>query len=352
MENCNCSDSFEESYHGCGCMTPLTPTVSPVRLLDVAEVLALFSAEQDPSGKTSWYRFQHHRRRTEQWDKLEFNGKLVGFIHWAMKTDNTRTIYDLVVHRDYRRRGFGSALIRHVGTPALVRTATAQAFFEKLGFVNMQDNQRRTMFYLDKEFRVIDTTKPWILTYTGKAVNPLDMKPEDICIQDIAHALACVNRFAGHVAKPITVAQHSVLVSKLATSPGNSYFPSGEEKQKVALQGLLHDAAEAYLGDMTKWVKASMPVFCEAENRLQRTIFQKFGCDETLHEMVERGDRVMVMYEAAKGFGKAWPNHLNDRPGYEPITESEFTVIGKWAPLPWRAAEDAFLVRFRACTAK
>jgi GNAT superfamily N-acetyltransferase len=323
--------------------------ISPVQLLDVAEVFALFAAERDASGKMSWYRFQNHRRRTEQWEKLTVDGKLAGFVHWAMKTDNTRTIYDLVVAPEYRRRGYGTLLVRHVGTPVMVRTATAQAFFEKLGFINQQAvDQRKTMFYLEKESLVIDMSKPWIMTYTGKSVNPLDVDPKEICIQDIAHALACCNRFAGHVAKPVSVAQHSVVVSKLA-APGQL---STAERCMLALQGLLHDASEAYLGDVTKWLKASMPVYLEAEKRLQAVIFKKFGCDLDLHPHVERGDRVMVMYEAVKGFGKAWPNHLNDRPGYEPITEEELSVIGRWAPLPWRTAEDVFLVRYRACTAK
>jgi len=326
--------------------------ISPARLLDVADIIALFDAEPDVTGKMSWYRFQHYRRRTEQWDKIEDKGKILGFVHWAMKTDNTRTIYDLVVHPDHRRRGIGTKLVNHVGTPALVRTASAQRFFEKLGFVNQQAvDRRKTMLYLGKEPFVVNNDKPWIMTYTGKVVNPLDVKPDDICIQDIAHALACVNRFAGHTAKPLSVAQHSVLVSKLAVS--DTGCPPALAS-KIALQGLLHDASEAYLGDMTKWLKAAMPVYCEAEERLQQVIFEKFNLPQgNLHPAVERADRVMVMFEASKGFGNAWDGkHLNSRPGYEPITQEELTIIGKWAPLPWRAAEDAFLVRYRACTTK
>src|SRR5580765_2644929 len=85
--------------------------------------------------------------------------------------------------------------------------------------------------------------KPLILTFSGKHVNPLNLRPEDIDIVDIAHALACCNRFAGHCRRPINVAQHSVYVSRLCDDTG------------FERQALLHDASEAYLGDITKWLK-------------------------------------------------------------------------------------------------
>src|SRR4051812_2148358 len=101
---------------------------------------------------------------------------------------------------------------------------------------------------------------PLILTYTGKHVNPFDLKPDDICIEDIAHALALCNRFAGHTKRPMSVAQHSVYVSRLCPN--------------YRLAGLLHDASEAYLGDVTKWVKSTheFEAYREAEDRIQYQI--------------------------------------------------------------------------------
>lgn len=304
--------------------------ISPALEFDTKSIHTLFYAENDRAGKTSWYRYLHHRRRTEHWDKVVLDGELVGFVHWALKTDNTRSIYDLVVAKGHRHEGFGRALLKHVGTPTT--TKLRHDFLTHLGFVDGE---------LPKEPVVRDFSKPWIMTYTGRTINPLDLQPDDVCIEDIAHALACCNRFAGHIAKPISVAQHSVYVSRLCDDTG------------LELQALLHDASEYILGDMTKWLKAAMPVFQEAEDRAQTIILQKFGCDPVIAEPVWRADRVMVMYEAAKGFGKAWDGlHLVERPGYESITEAEMQRLGKWAPWPWRAAEEAFLVRYRACTAK
>ena len=306
--------------------------ISPALACHGQAIWALFAAEKDNSGKMSWYRYQFHRRRTEQWAVYHEGDQVLGFVHWAMKVDNTRVIYDLVVDETHRLKGIGRQLVRHVGSPVMVRST--HEFFNCLGFRGG---------YYEKEPIVVDVNQSWILSYTGKAINPLNMRAEDICIEDIAHALACVNRFAGHTAKPITVAQHSVYVSRVV----------GDARHPLALQALLHDASEAYLGDVTKWLKPHMPAYVEAENRLERLIYEKFGCPLSMCEEVARADRVMVMYEAPRGFGKAWDGlHLQQRPGYEPITPGEMERIGKWAVWNWRASEEAFLVRYRACTAK
>ena len=57
--------------------------------------------------------------------------------------------------------------------------------------------------------------KPFITTYMGLKVNPLDLHPSEIWIEDIAHHLAIQNRFVGATVRPINVAQHSVYVYKL-----------------------------------------------------------------------------------------------------------------------------------------
>ena len=73
----------------------------------------------------------------------------------------------------------------------------------------------------------------WLQTFTGKAFFPLDPRPEEMDIFDIAHALSNLCRYGGHCNKFYSVAEHSVLVSILC----RLYY--GEQ---VALQGLLHDA--------------------------------------------------------------------------------------------------------------
>lgn len=77
----------------------------------------------------------------------------------------------------------------------------------------------------------------YIVTYTGKVFEFLNPKPEMVCIEDIAHALANTCRYTGHVKQFYSVAQHCVLIAN-ADLPGDP------------LVRLLHDSAEAYIGDL------------------------------------------------------------------------------------------------------
>lgn len=103
----------------------------------------------------------------------------------------------------------------------------------------------------------------WIQVYSGHPFWPLEPKVEDIDILDIAHALSMQCRYAGHTLFHFSISQHSVLVSH-AVSPNN------------ALWGLLHDAAEAYLVDIPRPLKHTMPVYIAAEDLLMRCIATKF----------------------------------------------------------------------------
>jgi uncharacterized protein len=174
-----------------------------------------------------------------------------------------------------------------------------------------------------------------IRTYTGREVNPLDLRPEDIDIQDIAHALACCNRFAGHAREPISVAQHSVYVSRLCGPQGHG------------LQGLLHDASEAYLGDVTKWLKATPEFegYRRAEHHAQQLVYRKFGCPAQEPLVVEWADRVMIRIEWEQSF----QNFTIDHPSYPSLTDAERQSVGNWGVWSWREARDAFLMQFQRC---
>lgn len=104
-----------------------------------------------------------------------------------------------------------------------------------------------------------------IVTYTGKMFYPFDPKPEDVDIVDIAHALSNVCRFTGHTSEFYSVAQHAVLVSRYCS-------------QKNALWGLLHDAAEAYICDMSQPVKQMpcMEVYRIVEKKIMNAVIDRF----------------------------------------------------------------------------
>jgi hypothetical protein len=179
---------------------------------------------------------------------------------------------------------------------------------------------------------------PTITTFTGKRVNPLDLDPDLICIEDIAHALALCNRFAGHTKVPLSVAQHSICVSRLC------FFHH-------ALQGLLHDASEAYLGDMTKWVKQTPELegYRKIEDKIQRVIYTKFGCEALTTPVVDYADKFMVRIEAQWGFDE----YAIDHPDYPPpSTEEELHRVEKLHSWPWKIAERKFLVEFAVLTSE
>jgi hypothetical protein len=97
----------------------------------------------------------------------------------------------------------------------------------------------------------------WIQTYTGRKFYPLTPRAADVCLEDIAHALANTCRFSGHCRQFYSVAQHSLLVVRAVRE-----FPgvTPDDANRIAPAALMHDAAEAYLVDMPRPIKHSW--FC------------------------------------------------------------------------------------------
>lgn len=132
----------------------------------------------------------------------------------------------------------------------------------------------------------------WMCTASGVEFWPLDPRPWEIKIEDIAHALSQVCRYGGHCREFYSVAQHSVLVARyvvdLRLKDGGT----------AARQALLHDAAEAYIGDMVRPLKRSMPEFRATEAVLQQAIAVKFDLPWEVDAAVKRADDVLLATEA------------------------------------------------------
>ncbi len=126
----------------------------------------------------------------------------------------------------------------------------------------------------------------WIQTYTGRQFWPLDARCEEIVIEDIAHALGNICRFAGHSRMFYSVAQHSVLVSRIVPA-------------EFALWGLLHDAGEAYLGDVVTPLKSLdfMTPYREAEDILMKVVCERFGLSHRRPKCVWEADRIALATE-------------------------------------------------------
>lgn len=111
----------------------------------------------------------------------------------------------------------------------------------------------------------------WVPTHTGKMFYLLDPRPEDIDIQDIAHHLARLCRFNGAGQSLYSVAQHCCIVAQ-ECSPSNK------------LHALLHDAAEAYIGDMVHPIKIlpELAFYREVEQSIMSAVAVAFGLESSI----------------------------------------------------------------------
>ncbi len=159
-----------------------------------------------------------------------------------------------------------------------------------------------------------------ITTSTGKMIDPFAMKLEDLNISEIAHSLALLNRFVGHTREPYSVAQHSVMVSSLC-------------EPRDALAGLLHDASEAYLGDVATPIKRTpqMVGYRVAEMWCMEAVVERWGLQSADWEAVRVIDEKMCATEAFQLFA-APPAWAMDR--------ERFDIVIK--PWPWMVAEMEF----------
>ena len=121
----------------------------------------------------------------------------------------------------------------------------------------------------------------------GKIIDLENMRPEDIDILDIANALGNTCRWSGQVSRFYSVAEHSVIVSRLV-SPQN------------ALWGLLHDAGEAYLSDLVAPIKAKMPGYVALETNVMRAICLWAGLPEEMPAEVNDIDLRLRVNEACE----------------------------------------------------
>ncbi len=173
----------------------------------------------------------------------------------------------------------------------------------------------------------------FIELHSGQAFHPLSPDAEQIRIEDIAHALSHLCRFCGHTNTFYSVAEHSVRVARWLEEQG--YGP------QVVLRGLLHDASEYALSDISSPVKRTdaFAGYRSAEERLMSVICERFGLPEKEPEAVRKADLVLLATEAKclMPYRKENWVGLTEEPLYEDI-------------IPWSSAEAKrqFLLMFAA----
>lgn len=167
----------------------------------------------------------------------------------------------------------------------------------------------------------------FILTYSGKAVDVLNLRMEDIYIVDIAKSLSQQCRFTGHTRVFYSVAEHCLRMSRVV--------PPG-----LALRALLHDASEAYLTNVPPQIKPLLKGYGKIEGRVRAQIYKRFGLAQKSPDdvIIHHWGRVMRATERRDLMPPGGPEWDSLR-GVEPL---EYSI----SPWPADGAEDLFINRF------
>lgn len=158
------------------------------------------------------------------------------------------------------------------------------------------------------------TDADMMFTYSGKTIYPCHPELSVICIDDIAHALSLSCRFGGHITRHYSIAQHCILGVGIIMDIFDNHpeilrekFPNViiDESTMKEMQKcfLMHDATEAYVADIVRPLKRSLPVYNEIEGKWHKEIAKIFKLKElNLDEIefIKYIDNVMLMIEASQ----------------------------------------------------
>ena len=126
--------------------------------------------------------------------------------------------------------------------------------------------------------------EPFVHTHTGKKFHFLNPHPDEICIEDIAHSLSLKCRFNGHTSSFYSVAQHCIQMS---------YWEKVHQKWL-----LFHDAAEAYIGDISTPVKQQFPEIWKIEDQILHVLAKKYNLTIPIpYDWIQKVDQRMLATE-------------------------------------------------------
>lgn len=187
------------------------------------------------------------------------------------------------------------------------------------------------------------TSPTAIQTFTGVFFDPISPDPKLIRIEDIAHALSLQCRFSGHTSRHYSVAEHSLRVAWLCP-------------EELRLEGLLHDASEAYLVDLPSPMKRSayLQGYRDLEANVELAIAGKFNLRYTWIEPIKHADNLMLWAEAEALTRGTEHWHDSDRhslaanPLCQPGRIADLAADVKGRPFSSHGAERAFLAFFEA----
>ena len=130
---------------------------------------------------------------------------------------------------------------------------------------------------MTEELELLPRQGDWLQTFSGKSLYPFDIRPEDIDINDIAHALSLMCRFNGHCKEFYSVAEHSVRVAWHMENKYREYGLCTPTPDKTSIYGLTHDMQEFILCDFPRPLKRNFPEYKKLEKDVYECILKKFG---------------------------------------------------------------------------
>jgi hypothetical protein len=167
---------------------------------------------------------------------------------------------------------------------------------------------------------------PSIMLQSGAWFDFVSPNTSPFTIEDIAHGLAHICRYSGQCKGFYSVAEHSLLVSEMATG--------------FELEALMHDAAEAFLGDITRPLKQMLPDYKRIEAEVERAIFSRFGMQTPLPREVKQADLRVLAAEQRQ----IMPRGTDDWLRGQDVVPAPVVVRN----LPPEAAKREWLARFEA----
>jgi len=126
---------------------------------------------------------------------------------------------------------------------------------------------------------------------SGAEIDLLDPDPATICIEDIAHHLAKLDRYNGAAPRHhYSVGQHCLYVSDILP-------------EHLKLWGLLHDATEAICGDVVSPLKSLIPAYKEIEEGICKAVCKRFGLPCLGYGLIKEADKAVMAAEMIQLFG-------------------------------------------------
>lgn len=175
----------------------------------------------------------------------------------------------------------------------------------------------------------MEQTPSCITVYGGEYFDLLAPEKSDFDIEVIAHSLSRINRFTGHIVpENYSVAEHCVHVSNAVP-------------EKYAFIGLMHDASEAFCGDVSSPLKKELDRYKEIENRVQEEMARYYGYEYPFPKEIHEADKRVY-----------WAERRTVAPGRDGLWHQELRASRKVTPVGWRPnkAKKMFLKRFYELT--